>query len=169
MVWDMGVSATHTAGWQEGGGKGWPGGGAHFLLSAPALLCAEGNGTERREGACPDEQEPASSGETRRVRWCFGHRNQESMKKTPTWNARGQTGMGFRPHSRNRVSPGVTERIGYSGLEDSGGGKGTGHGMDGSSHSSFPALPSRPHSRHPPPPRALGCPRRFCQAHVILR
>lgn len=117
VVWDVGVSATHTAGWQEGGGKGWPGGGAHFLLAAHFLLCAEGNGTERTEGTCPDEQEPASGGEARRARWCFGHWNQESMKKAPTWTARGQTGMDFCPHSRNRVSPGVTERIAYSGLE----------------------------------------------------
>lgn len=85
------------------------------------------------------KDQPASSREAQRVRWCFGCRNQESMKKTPAWNTRGQTGMDFHPHSRNRVSPGVTERIGYWGSEDAGGGKGPGHGTDGSSHSTFPA------------------------------
>lgn len=160
VVWDMGVSATHTAGWQEGGGKGWPGGGAHFLLAAHFLLCAEGNGTERTERTCPDEQEPASGGEVRRARWCFGHWNQESMKKAPTWNARGQTGMDFCPHSRNRSYR--ADRVFRPGglwwrQRD-----GTWDGRTDGRKLTF-LLPGTP------PPRALGRPSRFCQAHVILR
>lgn len=64
---------------------------------------------EQRELVPMSKNRPASSGEVQRTRWCFGNRNQESMKKTPTWKARGRTGIYFRPHSRNRVSFGITE------------------------------------------------------------
>lgn len=98
MGWNVGVSVIHTAGWQEGGGKGRPGGGAHFLLSAPAHLCAEGKAQREQRGLVPmSKNRAASSGEVQRVRWCFRYRNQESMKKTRTWKARGQTGIYFCP------------------------------------------------------------------------
>lgn len=51
---DLGVSATHSAGWRErmvarAGPQGWLGRETRFLPSSPSHLCAEGSGAERTE------------------------------------------------------------------------------------------------------------------------
>lgn len=157
----MGVAATHTAGSMvvRAGPRAWPRGRAHFLLSSPLRLCAVGSGGRKQNGAWPNEQELASSQwEVQRVRWRSICSNGQSVKRTPTYKARGQAGAYFCPQSRNRVlfpgDYGAYKIFSAGRLVEGRTRHGTGAHFPPSWH---------------PPPRALGRTSHLCQAHIILR